>query len=49
MIETFTIVALIVLGAFLLFGIIYSEVMAHYERKREDRYAREWLKNRDRK
>jgi hypothetical protein len=49
MLETITVVGLITLGAFLLGGIVYAEVMAHYERRREDRYAREWLKRQDRK
>lgn len=49
MVETFTVVALIALGAALLGGIVYTEVMAYHERKREDRYAREWLQRQGRK
>ena len=49
MVETITVIGLITLGAFLAGGIVYSEVMAHYERKREDRYAREWLQRQGRK
>lgn len=49
MVETLTVVALIALGAALLGGIVYSEVLAHYERKREARFREEFLKRQVRK
>lgn len=49
MVETFTVVALIALGAALLGGIVYTEVMAYHERKREARFRQEFLKRQVRK
>lgn len=49
MVETVTAVALVVFGSALLFGIVYTEVLAYYERKREAEYRAEFLRKQARK
>jgi uncharacterized membrane protein (DUF485 family) len=43
MTELLVTIALLIIFAALVFGIVYSEVMAHRERQREDRYRAEFL------
>jgi Tfp pilus assembly protein FimT len=44
MTELLVTVALLVIFAALVFGIVYSEIAAHRERQREDRYRAEFVK-----
>lgn len=42
-------IALLIIFAALVFGIVYSEISAHRERRREDRYRAEFMQRQVRK
>jgi hypothetical protein len=49
MTELLVTVALLIIFAALVFGIVYTEVAAHRERQREDRWRAEYLRRQARK
>ena len=47
--ELLVTIALLIIFAALVFGIVYSEIAAHRERRREDRYRAEFMQRQVRK